>query len=105
MQKNDFFAEVQLLKKYKDLIFYDPDNDCNYTIHSKNLQFFTKQKERGWYMIGIPSNEDLDDELLAITLVNGMIAKTQQVDGVEIIHLDTEVGAEEKERGEIKIGR
>ena len=99
MQKNDCVAEAQLLEKYKDLVFYDPDNKCNYTIHNKNLQFSTKRKERGWYLIGIPSNEELDDEPFEITLVNNMIAETQQADGVEIIRLDGESGAEGTEGG------
>ena len=99
IQKNDCVAEAQLLEKYKDLVFYDPDNKCNYTIHNKNLQFSTKRKERGWYLIGIPSNEELDDKHFEITLVDSMIAKTQQADVFEIIRLNKESGAEETEGG------
>ena len=99
MQKNDCVAEAQLLEKYKDLVLYDPDNKCNYTTHNKNLQFSTKRKERGWYLIGIPSNEGLDDKHFEITLVDSMIAKTQQADVFEIIRLNKESGAEETEGG------
>ena len=29
---NDVIAEVRLLEKYKDLVFYYPDNECVYTV-------------------------------------------------------------------------
>ena len=35
LKKNDIIAEVRLLEKYKDLVFYDPDNDCIYTVWDK----------------------------------------------------------------------
>ncbi|KAL7530156.1 hypothetical protein ACHAXR_005436, partial [Thalassiosira sp. AJA248-18] len=36
-KKNDCVAEARLLEKYKDLVFYDPDNGIYYTVWSKNL--------------------------------------------------------------------
>ena len=36
---NDDIAEVRLLEKYKDLVFYDPDNECSYTVWHKNLEW------------------------------------------------------------------
>ena len=57
--------------------------------------FSTKQKVRGWYLICTPLSEELDDKSFVVTLLNGMIAKTQQTDGVEITCLYTEVGREQ----------
>ena len=35
---NGVIAEVRFLEKYKDLVFYDPDNECVYTVcHSRFL--------------------------------------------------------------------
>ena len=38
LRKNDIVAEVRLLEKYKNLVFYDPDNECMYTVWHKNLE-------------------------------------------------------------------
>ena len=39
LKKNDVVAEVRLLKKYKDLVFFDPDNEYMYTVWAKNLEW------------------------------------------------------------------
>ena len=35
LEINNLIAEVRLLEKYKDLVFYDPDNECVYTVWKK----------------------------------------------------------------------
>ena len=52
IQKNDCVAGAQLLEKYKDLVFYNPDNDCNYTIHNKSSTLYQAERKRmvsDWY--------------------------------------------------------
>ena len=39
LKKNECMAEVMLLKKHKGLVFWDPDNKVNCTIHGDNLEF------------------------------------------------------------------
>ena len=34
---NGVIVEVRLLEKYKDLVFYDRENECVYTVWNKNL--------------------------------------------------------------------
>ena len=36
--QNDCIVEAQLLEKYKDIVFIDPNYDGTYTIHDKNLE-------------------------------------------------------------------
>ena len=60
LRKDDCVAEAKLLEKYKGLVFFDPDNECHYTIFSKNLEFH-KGRSGGWHLIGIPAKEDLED--------------------------------------------
>ena len=38
LDKNDVVAEIRLLEKYKNMVFYDPDNECMYTVHAENLE-------------------------------------------------------------------
>ena len=38
LKKNDVIAEIRLLEKYKDLVFYDPGNECIYTVWARNLE-------------------------------------------------------------------
>ena len=55
----------------------------------------------GWYLIGIPSNEDFGDEPFLKSLVNNsMIAKTRQVDGVEIVFPEADTETDETEEKE-----
>ena len=32
LKTNNIIVEVRLFEKYKDLVFYDPDNKCVYTV-------------------------------------------------------------------------
>ena len=85
LKKNDIIAEVRLLEKYKDLVFYDPDNDCIYTVWDKNLEW-QRGRNGGWCLIGCPMNNKLEDEPFTIgPMVIDMIADTDQNENVNII--------------------
>ena len=62
---NDVIAEVRLLEKYKDLVFYDPENECVNTVWHKNMEWQSGQNG-GWRLIGCPADNKLDDEPFSI---------------------------------------
>ena len=82
---NDVIAEVRLLEKKKDLVFYDPDNECVYTVWHKNLEW-QRGRNGGWCLIVCPADDKLDDDSFSIAeMFISLIAKSVQdsnVDGV-----------------------
>ena len=62
---NNVIAEVRLLEKYTDLVFYDPNNKCVYTVWHKNLEW-QRERNGGWCLIGCPADDKLDDEPFSI---------------------------------------
>lgn len=64
--KNNSIAEAQLLTKYWNLVFYDPDNEIIYTISGQNLEFYPGNKKArksiGWVLFGIPPDGDDDED-------------------------------------------
>ena len=84
--KNDPVQEARLLQKYKDMRFYDLDNQVNYTIHPGNMEF-QRGRGGGWMAIAIPPDDcGLDDEPFEIgEMLMGMIVDTQQADNVTMI--------------------
>ena len=57
---NDVIAEVRFLEKYKDLVFYDPDNECIYNVWHKTLEW-QRGHNGGWCLIGFPADYKLVD--------------------------------------------
>ena len=85
LHKNDVVAEIRLLEKYKNMVFYDPDNKCMYTVHPENLDW-QHGRGRGWHLIAVPSNKAFDDEPFQIgQMVIDLIAETDQNDNVKIV--------------------
>ena len=39
LKKNDVVAEIRLCEKYQGLTFWDPDNQCQYMVYEKNLEW------------------------------------------------------------------
>ena len=60
-------------------MFFDPDNECMYTVWHKNLEY-RRGRNGGWCLIGCPADEKLDDEPLI-----DLIAETSQNADVEIV--------------------
>ena len=90
LKKNDCVAEARLLEKYKDLVFFDPDTQVNFTVHGDNLEF-RRGKDGGWNLIGNSSDDGVEDEGFAIgEMIIDMIADTQQGPAVEIIRMNIE---------------
>jgi hypothetical protein len=91
LQQNDCVAEARLLEKYKNLVFYDPDNDTTYTVCDKNLEFHRKNKKKGidggWSVIGVDDEEDYEPFVIGKMLIE-LIADHEQAPGVEIVRLE-----------------
>jgi hypothetical protein len=79
-------AEATLLEKYKDLVFFDPDNQINYTVYNKNLEW-ERGRKGGWCLVAIPSEEgEFEDEPFAVAdMVIELIADTPQEEHIQII--------------------
>ena len=82
---NDIIAEVRLLENYKDLVFYDPDNECVYTVWHKNLEW-QRGRNGGWCLIVCPADDKLDDKPFSIAeMVISLIAKSGQDSNVDVV--------------------
>ena len=82
---NNVIAEVRLLEKYKDLVFYDPNNECVYTVWHKNMEW-QSGRNSGWCLIGCPADEKLDDEPFSIAeMVISLIAKSSQYSNFDVV--------------------
>ena len=80
-----------MLEKYKNLVFYDPDNDTTYTVCDKNLEFHRKNKKKGidggWSVIGVDDEDDYEPFVIGKMLIE-LIADHEQAPGVEIVRLE-----------------
>ena len=85
-KKNDPVQEARLLQKYKDLIFYDPDNEVNFTVHPGNMEF-QRGRNGGWMAIGIPPDDvGLEEEPFELgDMLIEMIGSTEQADNITMI--------------------
>ena len=82
---NDVIVEVRLIEKYKDLVLYDPENECVYTVWRKNLEW-QRGRNSGWCLIGCPVDDKLDDEPLSIAeMVIILIEKSSQESNVDVM--------------------
>jgi len=90
LKKYDVIAEVRVLEKYKDLVFFDPDNECIYTVWHKNLEW-QRGRNGGWWVIGCSMDDKLDDEPFPIgQMTIDLIAETSQNANVQIIQNEKE---------------
>lgn len=94
LRKQDCVCEARLLAKYKNLVFNDPDTGSTFTVYDRNMEFH-RGKDGGWMVIGVSSEEDVEDEPFALEVICELIAKTGQAEGVKIVVRDA--GEEEDE--------
>ena len=79
LKKNDIVivAEIYLCEKYKGLTFYDPDDECQYTVYDRDLDW-TRGRRGGWSLICQPHSDDFEDEPFLIgDVVIGLIADSE----------------------------
>ena len=80
-------VEAWFLKKYKNLVFYDPDYKVNFVVHADNLEW-QRGKDGGWFLIGNSHDKNVEDEAFDVEVAVGLIAETKQAAGVEIVKPD-----------------
>ena len=100
IKDKDAVAEVWLLAKYKELAFFDQEENISYTIEAKNLEWYKSSKQKGieggWYILATIDEEEVESFVIEDELFRE-IADTPQEDGFEIIRMDVE---EEGDEGE-----
>ena len=98
--QNDCVAEARLLEKYKDLVFYDIDNDKNCRVWDKNLQFYRKNTrlgiDAGWAVVCM-NDEGEEFSWYINEHLCELIGSNQQAVGIEVIRQEVvEVRSEEE---------
>ena len=68
IHKDFCVAEGRLLNEYKDLGFYDTDDEVTRTVYSRNLTYVKKLRERkcsrsGWVLLDTHPDDDNDDKI------------------------------------------
>ncbi|KAL9189824.1 hypothetical protein ACHAXT_009499 [Thalassiosira profunda] len=85
LQKNCPEAEARLLEKYKGLVFFDPDNKTNYSVHDKELEW-CEGDSGGWCVIAMPSEEGFEEEPFIIgDMIIELISDTPQASNIQIV--------------------
>ena len=86
LKKNDVVTEICLCEKYQGLTFWDPDNQCQYTVYKKKLEWTHGWTGR-WSFICQPHRKYFEDEsFLICDMAIGLIAKSEQDKELEIVH-------------------
>jgi len=86
LKKQCPLSETLLLQKYKNLVFYFPDNKKTYQIAEQNLEFH-RGRDGGWCVIGEPLDGDEDDiePFLIGDMIVELIGDTRQEDHIKVI--------------------
>lgn len=62
LKNNDVVVEAKLLRKYRDLQWYDPDQDVNFVVCSRRMHFSKTKGSRGWCVKALESSYDYNNE-------------------------------------------
>jgi hypothetical protein len=88
-KKNDCVAEVQLLAKYKGLVFHDPDSGKSFSIWEQNMEY-RRGRGNGWFLVDVCADDEDDNEAFSLEIACELIGETPQKDGVQVIHQNEE---------------
>jgi hypothetical protein len=88
-KKNDCVAKAQLLAKYKDLVFRDPDTGKSFLIWEHNMEFCWG-RGNGWLLVGVCADDEDKNEAFTLEIACELIGETPQRDGVQMIHQNEE---------------
>jgi hypothetical protein len=88
-KKNECVAKVQLLAKYKGLVFCDPDTGKQFLIWEKNMEF-RWGRGNGWVLVGVYADDEDNNEVFTLEIECELIGETPQRDGVQVIHQNKE---------------
>jgi hypothetical protein len=84
-KKNDCVAKVQVLAKYKGLVFDDPDSGKSFLIWEQNVEF-RRGRGNGWFLVGVCADDEDDNEAFSLEIACELIGETPQRNGVQVIH-------------------
>jgi hypothetical protein len=80
-KKNDCVSEALLLQQYKGLIFHDPDSGNDFCIWQQNMEIRRRRGNR-WFLLGVCSEDGVEDEVFTLELACKMIGKTPHKEGI-----------------------
>jgi hypothetical protein len=86
---NDVVARTKLLEKYKDIVFYCPDDQITYTAYDQNL-YWHKGRHNGWCVLGVPPDwdgvemDDLEPFVIRSNIMGEMIMDTNQPQSLNV---------------------
>ena len=84
-KKNDCVSEALLLQKYKGLVFHDPNSGNDFCIWQQNMEF-CRERGNGWFLLGVCTEDRVEDEAFTLELACEMIGETPQKDGIQVVH-------------------
>jgi hypothetical protein len=88
-KKNDCVSEALLLKKYKGLVFHDPDSGNDFCIWHQNMEY-RQGRGNGWFLLGVCVEDGVEDEAFTLELACEMIGDTPQKVGIQVVHRELE---------------
>ena len=75
-----------LLKKFKNLTFYDYDIKITFTIFNINLEYHLG-KNKGWALISMtPADDHQEDKAFLGDIAIELVTEKSQIEGIEIIY-------------------
>ncbi len=89
-KKKDCVAEVQLLAKYKGLLFHDPNSRKSFLIWEQNMEF-RRGSGNGWFLVGVCADDEDNTEAFSLEIACELIGDTPQKDGVQVIQQNEEL--------------
>ena len=104
------------MNNYKDLVFYDPDDEVTCTVYSRNLKYVKKVRGKkgsksGWVLLGTHTDDDNNDKIQSYIIsdfVVDLIADTQQEVGIQVVKFADDSRSKKgnvKDMGDVVIGR
>ena len=91
-KKNDCVVDAQLLQKYKELVFSDPDTGRVFYIAEEICEYHKYGKDMGWYLIAVDVNdpEEENNEAFSLEIACDLIGDYLQKEGIMVVHQEME---------------
>jgi hypothetical protein len=75
---------MQLLQKYKGLVFHDLDSGNGFCIYDQNMEF-RRGRGNGWFVLGVCSTNSVEDEGFLFEIACDLIGSTPQKEGMCVL--------------------
>jgi hypothetical protein len=70
--------------KYKGLVFHDPDSGNDFCIWQQNMESCCGRGNE-WFLLGVCTEDGVEDEAFMLELACKMIGETPQKDGIPVV--------------------